>query len=239
MYAPSLMLTVVIASALLAAPVAAAESDNPPALTINGRAEVQVAPDIAFVTVGVTSEAETAAAALAANNVALSKALEVIRAAGVEARDLQTSGLSLQARYHYPRDPSDKDRQRIIGYVANNNVTVRVRDLTKLGSLLDKVVTAGANQILGIAFDVSERDRLLDDARRKAVADARRKAELYAAAAGIKLGKLRSLSESTVSPRPRTVRMAAPAAAAAPPVPIEAGELTLSANVQMTWGISE
>ena len=151
-------IALVVASTFFTVPAAfAAEADQLRGLTIVGRAEIQVAPDLAYVTVGVSTEAETASAALAANSSAITKVVETIRGGGVLSRDIQTSGLALHARYYHPRTPSDTDRPRIIGYTANNNVTIRVRDLAKLGALLDKVVTAGANQIRGISFDVSSR----------------------------------------------------------------------------------
>jgi uncharacterized protein YggE len=208
-------------------------------LNIAGNAEVHATPDAALVSTGVVTESETAAAALKANSAALSKMLDAIRSFGVEAKDLQTSGLSLEARTYRPEKPSPTDRPRVIGYTAANEVTVRVRDLVKLGDLLDKVTVAGANRIDGIAFIVSNQESLLDEARRKAVADAKNKADLYAGAAGFTLGKVMSLTEESVpSPRPMARTMAMSAAAAAP-VPVEAGEMTLSVRVRVVWSLAD
>jgi uncharacterized protein YggE len=219
--------------------IAPASAQSVPArtLSIAGNAEVHAVPDAALFSTGVVTESETAAAALKANSAALSKVLDAIRSFGVEAKDLQTSGLSLEARYYRPEKPSATDRPRIIGYTAANQITVRVRDLVKLGDLLDKVAVAGANRIDGIAFVVSNQEGLLDEARQKAVADARSKADLYARAAGFALGKVMSLSEETgPSPRPMGRAMAASPAA---PVPVEAGEMTLSVRVRVVWSLAD
>jgi uncharacterized protein len=206
-------------------------------LSIAGHAEVHAVPDAALVSTGVVTEGETAAAALKANSAALAKVVDAIRSSGVEGRDLQTSGLSLQARTYRPEKPSATDRPRIIGYTAANEVTLRVRDLAKLGDLLDKATAAGANRIDGIELVVSNQEALLDEARRKAVADAKDKADLYAQAAGFTLGKVMSLAEESVpSPRPLARAMTAVAAA---PVPVEAGEMTLSVRVRVVWSLAD
>jgi uncharacterized protein len=216
--------------------ISPASAQTAPARTLNiaGNAEVHAVPDAALVSTGVVSESETAAAALKANSAALAKVFDAMRASGVEPKDLQTSGLSLEPRYYRPDKPSATDRPRIIGYTAANEVTLRVRDLGKLGDLLDKVT--GANRIDGIGFIVSNQESLLDEARRKAVADAKDKADLYARAAGFTLGKVMSLTEESVpSPRP----MAARAMAASAPVPVEAGEMTLSVRVRVVWSLAD
>jgi uncharacterized protein len=216
---------------------ASAQTVPPRTLSIAGNAEVHAVPDAALVSTGVVTESETAAAALKANSAALTKVLDAIRALGVEAKDLQTSGLSLEARTYRPVSSSATDRPRIIGYTAANEVTVRVRDLVKLGDLLDKVTLAGANRINGIEFIVSNQEGLLDEARQKAVADAKGKADLYARAAGFTLGKVMSLTEEGVpSPRPMARAMAASVAA---PVPVEAGEMTLSVRVRVVWSLAD
>jgi uncharacterized protein YggE len=239
LWSTRLSLARVALTAALFLSIAPASAQTVPArtLSIAGNAEVHVVPDAALVSTGVVTESETAAAALKANSAALTKVLEAIRSFGVEAKDLQTSGLSLEARYYRPDKPSATDRPRIIGYTASNQITVRVRDLAKLGDLLDKVAATGANRIDGIEFIVSNQEGLLDEARQKAVADAKSKADLYARAAGFALGKVMSLSEETVpSPRPMGRAMAASAAA---PVPVEAGEMTLSVRVRVVWSLAD
>jgi hypothetical protein len=230
-----------LAAALLfsIAPVAA-QTVPPRTLNIAGNAEVHAVPDAALVSTGVVTEGETAAAALKANSAALAKVVEAIRSSGVESKDLQTSGLSLQARTYRPEKPTANDRPRIVGYTAANQVTLRVRDPAKLGDLLDKITAAGANRIDGIEFVVSNQEARLDEARRMAVADAKDKADLYARAAGFTLGKVMNLSEESMPlPRPMARAMMAGAAGAAAPVPVEAGEMTLSVRVRVVWSLAD
>jgi uncharacterized protein len=223
----------------LLSPVMSVRAQTPPArtLTITGSAEVHVAPDVALVSMGVMTENSAAAAALKDNSTALAKVLDAVRAAGIEAKDMQTRGLSLEPRYERLDRPND--RPRIIGYAAVNMVNLRVRDLAKVGDLLDKITAAGANLIEGISFVVSNQDKLLDEARPKAVADAKEKAELYARAAGIALGKVMSLSEDAVLPFQPPMFMARAAAGAPAPVPVQAGETTLSVRVHITWNLAD
>lgn len=210
-------------------------------LSIEGTAELHVAPDTALVAAGVVAEADTAAAALTANSAALAKAIEAIRGFGIESKDLQTAGLSLTPRYYRPDKPTPNDRPRIIGYTASNEVTARVHDLGKLGDLLDKITLAGINRIDGISFVVSNQDRLLDEARQNAVADAKRKADLYATSGGFALGRIMTLTEeSAPTIRPVMLRAAAPMAAPPPvAVPVEAGEATLSVRVHVVWSLAD
>ena len=225
-------LAIAAALALAGGPVLAQQART---IEMIGEAETHAAPDTAFVTFGVTTEAETAAAALAANNTAMRQAIDVVKAEGVAAKDVQTTGLVLTPRYRSAQPPNESER-RIVGYAATNAATVRVRDLAKLGGLLDKIVKAGANQIRGIDFDIADRGRLMDDLRRRAVADARAKAILYTAAAGVKLGHLVSLTEEG-GPGPNLLRRRVAAAAAS--VPVEAGELTLTMRVRLVWNLAD
>jgi uncharacterized protein YggE len=234
---PSSACIALTATLILAISPVSAQTVPARTLTIAGNAQVHAAPDAALVAAGVVTESETAAAALKANSATLAKVIDAIRSFGVDAKDMQTSGLSLEARYYRPEKPSPGDRPRVIGYTAANAITVRVRDLVKLGDLLDKVAVAGANRIDGIEFIVSNQEGLLDEARRNAVADAKSKADLYAQAAGFTLGKVLSLAEEGVpSPRPMARAMAAPASVA---VPVEAGEMTLSVRVRVVWGLAD
>ena len=148
-------------------------------------------PDLALVDGGVTSEAKTAREASDANNTAMGKVLLALKGAGIDEKDVQTSRLSLQPQ----SAPNRTGPSAITGYRASNRVTIRVRDVTKVASVIDTLVGAGANEIGGINFMVSQASKLLDEAREKAVADARRKAEIYAKAAGVTLGAPLSISE--------------------------------------------
>jgi hypothetical protein len=220
-----------IAAALLAAPGRAqTQTDFPSAISVTGEATVSVPPDLAQIDAGVTSEAKTAREASDANNAAMAKVLSALKGAGIAEKDYQTSRLSLQPQYA----PNRPGPSPIVGYRASNRVTIRVRDVTKIANVIDTLVGAGANEIGGINFMVSQASKLLDDARAQAVADARRKAEIYAKAAGVTLGAPLSLSEEGAAPGPLFRTKMAPMAAA---TPVAQGEETLSVTVNVSWAI--
>ena len=202
---------------------------------VSGVGEVQAPPDMATLSVGVVTNADTAKAALAANGPAMDKVIKVVRDAGVEPRDVQTSGINISPIYSRQTQPDDPPR--ISGYAVSNTVSVRLRDMSKLSALLDALVTAGANRMTGPNFSLAEPERLRDEARRKAIADAKRKAELYAAAAGVKLGRVMSIeeNEAVVMPRFRESMMAA--APAQSRAPVEAGELDIRATVRVVFAL--
>ena len=232
---PFLSLAVALVLAVTAAP-ALAESDFPPAISVTGEASISVPPDLALVDAGVATDAKTAHEASDANNTAMAKVLTALKAANIDAKDIQTSRLSLQPQYATPV-PGRSGPSTIVGYRASNRVTVRIRDVTKVAGVIDTLVGAGANDIGNISFEVSQASKLLDDAREKAVTDARRKAEIYAKAAGVALGAPLSISEEG-APQPMfRAKMAAPLAAA--PTPIAQGEETLSISVSVTWAIKQ
>jgi uncharacterized protein len=225
----------VAALALLAAPALAqtapAETALPAVISVSGEATVSVAPDLAQIEAGVTSDAKTAREASDANNAAMGKVLLALKGAGIEEKDFQTSRLSLQPQYA----PNRTGPSPVVGYRASNRVTVRLRDVSKVAGVIDTLVAAGANDIGGINFTVSNASKLLDDARAQAVADARRKAEIYAKAAGVTLGAPLRISEEG-APGPMTFRkMAAPMAASA--APIAQGEETLQVTISVSWAI--
>lgn len=227
---------------LAAMPLAAlpAHADAPvPTLTVTGEGSSAVTPDMATVQIGVTNEGDTAKSALDANTAAMQGALDRLKAAGVEDRDMQTTGLSLGPRYDYNRTNPD-GTPRVTGFTASNGVTVRIRALGTLGTVLDAVVADGANTLNGVAFGLQEPGPSLDAARKDAVADARRKAELYAAAAGVKLGGILSITEQSgyASPVPMPMAEASYAKAGAP-VPVAAGEVRVTADVTIVWGLTE
>jgi hypothetical protein len=221
-------LIAVAAGLLLAAPALA--QDLPPAISVTGEAMISVPPDLAEVEAGVNSDAKTARAASDANNTTMGQLLLALKAAGIDARDIQTSRLSLQPQ----NAPNHTGPSAIVGYRASNRVTVRLRDVTKVATTIDMLVGAGANDIDGVNFMVSQASKLLDDARTQAVADARRKAEIYAKAAGVTLGAPLNISEGG-SPGPMPFRKMAAAPMAT--TPIAQGEEMLSVTVNVTWAI--
>ena len=222
---------VALAGALLTAP-ALAQVIPPAAISVTGEATVSVPPDLAEIDGGVTSEAKTAREASEANNAAMGKVLQAMKGAGIEEKDIQTARLSLQPQ----SAPNRSGPSAIAGYRASNRVTIRVRDVTKVASVIDTLVGAGANEIGGINFVVSQASKLLDEARERAVADARRKAEIYAKAAGVTLGAPLSISEEGNSAPVPYRRMAAGMAASAP---VAQGEETLAVTVSVSWAIKQ
>jgi uncharacterized protein YggE len=201
-------------------------------LTVTGEGSVAAAPDMATISVGVISRGEAAAEALSANNAQVAALLDLLAAAGIEARDIQTSGLNLGPIYA-ASGPNGGD-QVVSGYQVSNMVTVRVRDLDGLGALLDRIVGAGANQLNGIGFGLADPGPIEDRAREKAVAEALRKAGLLAEAAGMKLGGIRSVTEGGSyggGPQPMFARDAMAA------VPVAQGEVSVTASVSITFDL--
>jgi uncharacterized protein YggE len=220
---------IIAAPAMFAAP-ALAETAPPAVISVTGAATVSAAPDQAQIDGGVTSEAKTAREASEANNAAMGKVLLALKGAGIDEKDYQTSRLSLQPE----SAPNRTGPSAIVGYRASNRVTVRLRDVAKLANVIDTMVGAGANDIGGINFTVSNASKLLDDARVQAIADARRKAEIYAKASGVTLGAPLNISEESNSVPVPYRRVAAGFAASAP---VAQGEETLSVTVSVSWAI--
>ena len=223
-----------LASLLTAPALAQVPTDLPPAISVTGEATVSVAPDLAQIDAGVANDAKTAKEASDANNAAMARVFAALKAANIDARDIQTSRLSLQPQYA----PNRSGPSPVVGYRASNRVTVRIHDVSKVAGVIDTLVGAGANDIGNVAFEVSQASKLLDDAREKAVTDARRKAEIYARAAGVTLGVPLSISEGGGAPEPM-FRAKAVAPMAAAPTPIAQGEETLSVSVSVTWAIRQ
>ena len=231
------VLSAVFLSVALALPgLSLAETAPAPAtITVTGEGTVTAAPDLATISLGVTTQGATAGEAMAANTAALTAVLERVKAAGVEGRDIQTSTLNLNPNW----SNSDGSSMPVIqGYVATNMVQIRVRDLAGLGGVLDAAVTDGANTLNGISFGLAESEPALDEARKAAVAAARARAELLTTAAGVGLGRILSINESGgYAPPSPMYRMEAAMADA--PVPVEGGEVGVTAMVTITWEIAQ
>ena len=204
-----------------------------PTLSVSAEGKVERAPDVADLSGGVVSVAPTAAAAMAANARSMTAVVAAVRHAGIAERDIQTAGISLQPQYRY----ANNQPPVLTGYQATNTVNLRVRKLADAGRLLDALVAVGANQISGPNFRVDAADAALDAARTAAVATARARAELYAKAAGVRIKRLLSLSESG-GEQPRPIMMRAKMmAVAAPETPVEPGEVTLGVTVNMVFEV--
>lgn len=214
--------------------VAQADSMQPPlrTLSVTGSGAVQAAPDMVNITIGVSTVAPTARAALDANNAQTSKVFSFLQSAGVASKDMQSTNLSVQPQYRNYR-PNEERQPEITGYRVSNNLRIVVRKLDSFGQILDGVVTAGANNVNGIRFDISERAELTRQATAKAVRDAVAQAENIAQAAGIRLGPIQTISLSGGFRPPQPFLARAESAA----VPVAAGELSIGASVSVVFAI--
>lgn len=227
-----MMRATVAVAALLLWPALAAAQVTPPAITVTGEASISVPPDMAEIDAGITTEAKTARDAVEANNNAMGKVLLAVKNAGIGEKDYQTSRLSLFPQMA-ARTPTGQNQQ-ISGYTARNRVTIKLRDISRVATVIDTLVAAGANEMGGIAFGVSNASKLLDDARTQAIADARRKADIYAMAANVAIGNAITITEDGASP-PQIFRSKFAAAPAS--VPVAAGEETLRVSVTVAYEI--
>ncbi len=219
----------VFAVVAVATPTFAAERQ----IQVTGSGVVAAVPDMATISLGVVTQGISGKDALRTNSEQLARVFADLAEAGIDERDIQTSGLSLQPNWN--RNADRKQQPVIVGYTARNGVTVRVRDLELLGDVLDDVVSSGANQFNGLSFGVTNPAPLQDEARVKAVEDAAARAELLVTAAGANLGKVLNISESG-GIRPQMMRsMAMDMAESA--VPVAAGEVDLRASVTITYEI--
>ena len=206
----------------------------PRTLAMSGRGEVRGVPDTVTLSAGVTVQAPTAAAALAEDSTRMQAVIAALKKQGVADRNIQTARFSVAPQYAY----ANGQPARLTGYQATNQVSVHLDDVAKLGAMLDSLVSAGANQESSINFSIANPAPLLAEARTRAVADARARAETYAKAAGVALGPILEISESGAAvPRPIVMREAAMALAPPAPPPIEAGEESVSASVSIVWQI--
>src|SRR5664279_1266437 len=215
-----------VAALILAALASLPARADDKLVTVTGEATVAIAPDMATIRVGVTSQGKSAREASETNGKQMTGVLAALKGAGIADRDVQTSSLSLQPQY----DPNKSGAARLLGFQATNQVTVKIRAIDTLPDVLDRAISAGANEMSGIEFVVSDQSKLLDQARTEAIADARRKAELYAKAAGAKVGAVVAITEEGSAPPPRL--MQAMRAGAAPVAP---GEQTLRAVVTVSY----
>jgi uncharacterized protein YggE len=219
----------------------AASAQMPPAqprvsvLNLTGEGAAEVQPELAILQIGVAVTAKVAKDALAENSKLLNAALNAAKEAGIEPRDLQTSGLSL--RPDIVRAEKWPHRE-VIGYQVNNIVTMRVREISKLGGLLDRLVVLGINDIRNISFSVANPDPLIEQARADAIKDAMRKAEKYAEAANLRIVRVLTINESGIeTPAPRPLVLTRAASAPRPDVPVEAGELVYRARVNVEFEV--
>jgi uncharacterized protein len=207
-------------------------------IQVLGHGSVGRTPDLAVVQVGITSKAAAPTAALDENSVIAARIIAFAKNFGIDARDLKTAAVNLSPVNKSVREPNGAYRQEPDGYQANNTVQVRLRDISRLGAFMGDVLNQGANQIAGLHFGLADPDKAVDDALAAAVEDATRKANRLAEAAKAKLGRLQQVAypprtavrpfEAAAAPVGRALRM---------DVPIEAGALETSVEVEMIWAL--
>ena len=228
------LLALLFAAVPITGPAALADDHEPQkrTITISGNGRVKAAPDKVSVSAGVETEATNAKDALAKNTAAMTGVVDALKAAGIDPKKIQTTNFLISPRYD---NRDDGKPARIVGYTVTNAVYVTTQDIDKLGTILDQLVTAGANSIGGISFDIDKPDDKQNEARKLAMADAIAKAKLYVEAAGVELGPVMTIAEQG-GYIPRSMA-AAPMmeATAAKPVPIEPGTQNVDIEVQVTW----
>lgn len=228
------------APAFVSPALAQEETAKAAVITVSAEGTASVVPDMAVIDLTVLREADTAREALDANTKAMNEVLAALKEDGIEDRDMQTSNFSIQPRWVYPKNDDGTQTPKISGYQVTNGVTVRIRDLKRLGDILDTSITLGVNQGGQISFTNDKPDETIAQARKNAVTNARKKAEEMAEAAGVKLGRITSMSEQSYArpmPMARGDMMKLQAEAAS--VPVAAGENEYSVSVSMSFEIEQ
>jgi len=216
------------------APTYITTGDAPMAkIQVSATGTTNMAPDMAIVSAGVVTQGKTAREAMFGNATKMTRVFEELEAAGIEKKSITTSQLSLQPKYNY----QNRQAPKIEHYEARNTVSAKTYDLDMVGAMLDALVKAGVNNINGVQFSIKDSKSAKDKAREDAIREAREKAESMAAAAGVKLGKLKSLSESSGNFRPPSVAYAIESRSAGASTPVSAGEQTISVTVNMSYDI--
>ena len=238
----SLRATVLAAMVFVSVAVQAGDNEPYPRIMVNGEGRAELVPDMALLQLSVTRDADTARQALDANSAAMAQVIKALRDQGIAERDIQTSNFGIQPRYVYPQPKAQGEREppRIVGYTVRQGLNVRVRDLAKLGAIIDQSVTLGVNEGGNIMFTNDDPSAAIDKARAGAVQDATARAKTLASAAGVKLGRLLEISENTydLAPAPmmRAEMMASDAAATAP---VAAGENSYRVTVSVSYAIAQ
>lgn len=231
---------------LAAAAPAAAQEPLPrrePVVRVSAEGEASIAPDIAVVSFSVVRNSQTAEVAVSQNSTAMAAVTAALKAEGVEARDMQTSNFSIQPQYRHfqPKDDGTVDPPEVVGYEVTNTLTVKIRDIAKVGAILDRSVKLGVNQGGQIGFTNDDPEEALMEARRQAVERAVAKARVLTEAAGVKLGRVIEIGEQARPPMPPQpmYRMAMAKEAASDAVPVAAGENTYTVRVELTFALEQ
>ncbi|GGD63928.1 MULTISPECIES: SIMPL domain-containing protein [Rhizobium] len=242
-YTRTVLMTALLALPLTAAAPAFAQEVKPrePVISVTGDGESSAAPDMAVLNLAVVKQAKTAREALDENNKAMNDVLTALKSGGIAERDLQTSGFSIQPQYNYPQPVDGQQQQpQLVGYQTINSVTVRLRDLAKLGQVIDQAVTLGINQGGDIQFTNDKPEATLEEARKDAVADAVKKAKTLSEAAGVKLGRILEINENVPRAMPQPVyRATMMKETSDTAVPVQGGENNYNVSVTVTFAIEQ
>lgn len=230
----TLVFAVAVATEPLRAAAQSVDADKR-TLSLSATGTVNVRPDTAHITVGVVSEAENARGAMDENNAAMADVIKALKEKDIASRDIQTTNFAVHPRYQHFKDGKPSV---ISGYRVVNSIRITVRDISRLGEVLDRVVSFGSNQIGGISFSVSKPEALMDQARVQAIETARERAELYAKAAGTSVGQVLQIEEVDLDGGPEPL-FRAMAAKAESEVPIEAGETEIKVRVRVVWALAD
>lgn len=233
------LIAAMFAAALLLPTAGHAAEPTPRRIVVLGEGEAAVKPDIAVLSLSVMREAPSAREALDLNNKAMADVIAAMKASGVADRDLQTAGVQISPRYDYVNKPDGTQEAKLAAYQVTNTITVRVRDLSKTGEILDKSVTLGVNQGGSVSFTNDDPSRTLTEARKKAVADAIEKAKTLTEAAGVRLGQVIEIDDVAYPQPPQPILAKAfDGAAAGSTVPVEAGENAYKVQVNVTFELN-
>lgn len=231
---PTLLVIAAIALSACSASVSLGQT-QPKTINVTGNAQVILAPDIAYISIGVHSEAKSASEAVTSNNSQTQAVIDAIKAQGVDPKDIQTTNFSVYQQEKF--SPSGESLGTF--FMVDNTVYVTIRDITKIGAILDAAISAGANNIYGITFDVQNKEAALATGRDQAMVDAQTQAEQLAKAAGVTLGAVQNISYYSSSPSPIYYdnKVAPAGVGGGGSVPISTGQLTLTVSVSVTYGI--
>ena len=234
--ATALTLSAITMTASAQSPVAAYAPSDGTLLSVSAQAEARRVPDVATISAGVVTQAADANAAMRANATQMDKVMAAIRAAGIAERDIQTSGVNLNPQYKYVENQAPA----ITGYQASNTVNLKVRDIAKLGKVLDALVASGANQVNGPSFEIDQPEAAYDEARRAALDKAQARAAMYAKTLGLRVRRIVSISEGGGFQPPMPMPMMAMARGKAEAdTAVSPGETTLTANLDVVFELGQ
>jgi len=222
---------------LIFTPADADSDDFNRTISVAGEGNAAAPPDMATILTGIITEKNTAIEALEANNEMMAKIMDVLKSHRIAPEDVQTSNINVSPEYK--RDEQGRREAEIIGYRVINQVRVDVHNLKDLGKVLDALIRAGSNQVSGVNFAIEDTTNVLNHARKRAITDARNRAEVYAQAAGVRVGKVLAISEQPIElPQPKVFRQSL-AAEGVSSVPVATGEQKFQVRIHMVFSLED